>query len=195
MTTFYLIRHATHDLVDRTLAGRMIDVELNAEGKRQAEALAHDLARERITRVVSSPRQRARQTAEPISAVLRLPLTVAAQLDEHDAGLWAGRGFGELAHDPQWRLWNERRGATRPPGGESMAELQKRIISYLDALAARYPDETIALVSHAEPIRAALMQARGIAFDDFLAIDVPVASVSRLQREPSSCTETELGAA
>jgi broad specificity phosphatase PhoE len=181
VTTFVLIRHAAHDLVGYVLAGRKLDVPLNDQGRRQAADVAWQLAVEPIARVIASPRRRARETAAPICAAVELPLLVAPQIDEHDAGQWAGRSFSELDQDPRWRLWNARRGAARPPGGESMLELQQRVVDYLDGLAARYPKDVVVLVSHAEPIRAALMHARGIALDDFLTVDVPVASIARLE--------------
>lgn len=198
MTTFLLVRHAAHDLIDRALAGRKLDVALNAHGRGQAQALARRLASEPTARIISSPRKRARQTAEPICAALNLPLAIAPQLDEHDAGIWAGQSFAALVRDPRWRLWNERRGAVRPPSGESMAELQLRIVRYIDLLAARHPDETIALITHAEPIRAALMYERKVALTDFLQVEVPVASITMLVRAPAAPADpraAELGIA
>jgi probable phosphoglycerate mutase len=183
MTVFHLVRHAANDLAERVLCGRKVDVPLNAHGRRQAAALAHRLAQERIGQVISSPRKRARQTAEPIAAALNLSVTVAAQLDEHDAGLWSGQSFADLARDPRWRLWNERRHEVRPPAGESMAELQMRILRYLDQLALRHPSDTIVLVTHAEPIRAALLHERGLPLKDFWCVDVPLACAVTIVRE------------
>jgi probable phosphoglycerate mutase len=183
MTVFHLVRHAANDLAERVLCGRKVDVPLNAHGRRQAVALARRLAQERIGHVISSPRKRARQTAEPIAAALNLSVTVAAQLDEHDAGLWSGQSFADLARDPRWRLWNERRHEVRPPAGESMAELQMRILRYLDQLALRHPSDTIVLVTHAEPIRAALLHERGLPLKDFWCVDVPLACAVTIVRE------------
>ncbi len=188
MTTFHLVRHAANDLAERVLCGRTVDVPLNAHGRRQADALARQLAREPINRVISSPRKRARQTAEPIAAALGVPLAIAAQIDEHDAGIWSGQSFADLAHDPRWRLWNERRGEVRPPRGESMAELQMRILRYLDELAVLYPNDTIVLVTHAEPIRAVLLHERGLPLKDFWCVDVPLACAVTISRAPAPLT-------
>jgi probable phosphoglycerate mutase len=185
MTTFHLVRHAAHDLLGHVLAGRKIDVPLNATGRRQAQALALQLRTQPINYVFSSPRKRARQTAEPIAATLGVAVAIAPQIDEHDAGIWSGLSFAELARDPRWRLWNERRDIARPPAGESMAELQKRVVRYLDLLTEQHPDDTIVVVSHAEPLRAVLLHERGISLRDFLQIDPPVASVTTLTRAPA----------
>jgi probable phosphoglycerate mutase len=191
MTTFFLVRHAAHDLVESVLAGREIDIALNAHGLRQADALAAELAGEPVRRVLASPRRRALQTAERIAAAHRLGVTVARQIDEHDCGLWAGARFADLRRDPRWRLWNERRAEVRPPAGESMRELQVRAVSCLDRLAAEAPDDTIVLVSHAEPIRAILLHERGMPLSDYLQVDVPVASVTRVSRASASNRATE----
>jgi probable phosphoglycerate mutase len=178
--TFHLVRHAAHDLLGRVLAGRRIDVALNGTGERQAHMLALRLKCEPIVRVLSSPRRRARATAAPIAAALGLSVEVSSELDEHDAGDWSGQPFDLLQSDQNWRRWNERRGTVRPPGGESMAELQARVVGYLHDLRDRHCGEDLVLVSHAEPIRAALMLAQGIAFDDFLKVDVPVGSITAM---------------
>ena len=191
MTTFYLVRHAAHDLVERVLAGRKLDVALNAHGHRQAEALARQLAQEPITHVISSPRKRARQTAEPIAQAHGLSLGIAAQIDEHDAGLWAGQEFEMLKRDPRWRLWNEHRGEVRPPAGESMRELQIRVVGYIDRLAARFPAGSIVLVAHAEPIRAALLHERGLPLGAFMQVEVPPASITTLARAPAPSPAAE----
>jgi probable phosphoglycerate mutase len=185
MTVFHLVRHGANDLAERVLCGRKIDVPLNVHGRRQAEALARRLAQEPITQVISSPRRRARQTAEPIAATLGLSVAVAAQIDEHDAGIWSGQSFADLARDPRWRLWNERRNEVRPPAGESMPELQMRILRYLDRLVLAHPDETVVLVTHAEPIRAALLYDRGLPLKDFWCIDVPLACALTIVRQPA----------
>ena len=191
MTTFYLVRHAAHDLIGILLAGRTVDVALNAQGRSQAEAAAQQLAHERITQVISSPRKRARETAEPIAAAHGLAVTVAPQIDEHDAGLWSGQTFDSLKRDSHWRSWNERRGEVRPPAGESMGELQLRVLGYLDWLAVQFPNESIVLVTHAEPIRAVLLHERGLPLDAFLQIEVPLGSVTMVSRVPASSPAVE----
>jgi len=191
MTVFHLVRHAAHDLIGRVLAGRKVDVGLNAEGRRQAEATAQQLASEPIRQVISSPRQRARQTAEPIAVAHGLSISIAPQIDEHDAGLWEAQEFETLKRDSRWRLWNEKRAEACPPVGESVRELQIRILSYLDRLSEQYPDETVVLVSHAEPIRAALLHERGMSLADWMQVDVPLAAVITVARAsaPSPAAE------
>src|SRR3954452_10074827 len=127
----YLVRHASHPLLGRVLCGRSVDIGLGAEGRRQARALADRLASERIDLIQCSPRRRARETAEEIGvAIGRLP-EIAPALDEHDPGEWAGLTFDALTRDPRWQTWNEHRGSARPPQGESMREVQQRVLDHI----------------------------------------------------------------
>jgi broad specificity phosphatase PhoE len=180
VTTFLLVRHGAHDLLDRFLAGRAIDIALNTTGQQQAHRLARQFRNRCIARVLSSPRRRARETAEQIATMLRIQIEIASEIDEHDSGSWGGKSFAMLDGDQRWREWNARRGSCRPSNGESMAELQIRIVAYLRQLSRNHPDDTIVLVTHGEPIRAALLYCRGIPLDDFMSVAVPVASVAEL---------------
>jgi broad specificity phosphatase PhoE len=180
VTTFLLVRHGAHDLLDRFLAGRVADISVNTKGRRQARQLARQLRNRCISRVLSSPRRRARETAEPIATMLGVQMEIASEIDEHDSGSWGGQSFAMLEGDSRWLEWNARRGSARPPNGESMAELQIRIVGYLGQLCRDHPDDTVVLVTHGEPIRAALLYCGGISLDDFMSVTVPVASIAEL---------------
>jgi len=156
----------------------MAGVGLSPAGHEQASRLARQFADDRIDLVESSPQQRARETAQPIADALGVALRSDAGLDEIDLGEWTGSPFDRLGDDPRWRVWNERRGTSRPPGGESMRELQLRVVGYLERL--RLSDKNAVIVSHAEPIRAAILHYREIALDAFASIAIDPASVTVL---------------
>jgi probable phosphoglycerate mutase len=180
VTTFLLVRHGAHDLLDRFLAGRAVDISLNTNGRQQARRLARELRNKCIARLLSSPRRRARETAEPVAATLGIQIEISPEIDEHESGTWGGKSFAMLDGDQRWQEWNARRASARPPNGESMIELQMRIVGYLRELSRDHPDDTIVLVTHGEPIRAALLYCRGIPVDDFMSVAVPVASIAEL---------------
>jgi broad specificity phosphatase PhoE len=180
MTTIHLVRHAVHPLVNRVLVGRTGGIQLGKEGREQAEALAQRLAGDEIGAVQSSPQQRALETAALIAAPLGLVVDIVPELDEVDFGQWAGCSFEQLNRDRRWAAWNSERGTARPPGGETMLELQKRILGHLDRLQAEKPKEKLVLVSHAEVIRAALLHFLGMALDSFARVEIAPASISTL---------------
>jgi probable phosphoglycerate mutase len=181
MSVFLLIRHGMNDWVAKRIAGRLPGVHLNEEGFAQASRLASRLASGRIHRVVSSPLDRARETAGPLAEALHLPVELDDAFLEIDFGEWEGKPIAELDLDPRWRLYNSNRSAIGAPGGERMLDAQARFVAGLEALRAAHPEETIAVVSHADPIRAALLHALGMPLDFFLRLDIRPASVSILE--------------
>ncbi|MDB6017369.1 MAG: Phosphoglycerate mutase [Pedosphaera sp.] len=178
MTTFYIIRHATNDLVGKVITGRRPGIGLNPEGRRQAEQLAKRLAREPIQIVYSSPRERAVETAVPLAKRLNLDIQISEAFDEIDFGDWTGLTFEQLAPLPKWQRWNSFRGVTRIPGGEMMCEVQTRMVMAIQGLHAEYPEQTIAVFSHGDPIRATLAYYLGVPLDLLQRIRVDPASVS-----------------
>jgi probable phosphoglycerate mutase len=176
----FLIRHAPHPLLDAVLVGRMAGAGLDEPGHRAAGEVAGALASRSPNAIHSSPQARARETAQPIARRTGIAVEVAEALDEIDLGEWTGRTFRELETDPGWRRWNSARGLARPPKGESMRELQDRVIGHLRAVSDDRPDGRVVMVSHAEVIRAALLYALDLPLDDFWRIAVAPASISTL---------------
>jgi probable phosphoglycerate mutase len=177
-TTIILVRHSHHDLIGRVLAGREPNVSLSAVGIRQAQRLAAALVRRCVADVKSSPQLRARQTAGPIAAMLGKPVEIMPEFDEADFGAWSGRAFDSLQNDCHWQRWNSDREACRPPGGETMRELQSRVLAGLSRLAKDHPGQCIAVVTHAEPARAAVLHYRGMSLGEFARVEI----------DPGSCT-------
>lgn len=176
-----LIRHALCDAVGQYIAGRAAGISLNAAGRRQAHLLAERLPSDDLAAIYASPLERARETAAPLAARLGLDIAPLEALQEIDFGDWTGRTLRELDHDPRWRRWNARRGSARAPAGESMLEVQARVVGALEELRCRHPDGACAVVSHGDVIRAALLHYAGMPLDNILRITVDPASVSILQ--------------
>ncbi len=182
MSQAILVRHAAHDRVDAVLCGRMPGVTLGAAGHAQAAALAARLRGCGATAVLTSPLERARETAAPIAAALGVVGEAVADLNEIDFGAWTGCRFDALAGDPLWHSWNAARAAGRAPGGETMAAAQGRVTGLLAALAARDCDAV--LVSHCDVIRAAVLGVLGLSLDAYDRIDIAPASLTTLALWP-----------
>jgi probable phosphoglycerate mutase len=181
MATFYLIRHGANDFLGAAIAGWAPGVSLNVQGREQAERLAWKLLGRGITHIYSSPLERALETAAPIARELGLKVEVRDAFGEVRFGEWTGKRFEELARDPRWKLFNSYRSGTRPPGGELMVESQARIVGELESLRARHGQETVAVVSHSDIIRAALIHYAGIPTDLYSRIEISPASFSVLE--------------
>ena len=179
-TTFFLVRHASHDLLGRVLAGRSAGVSLNAAGRSEAGRLAERLAREEVAAIHSSPMERAWQTAEPIAHRLGLPVEVAEELNEIDFGDWSGADFAALEREPQWERWNSARSVTRPPGGETMPEAQARALRHIERVRCGRAGRGVVLVSHGDIIKSVLAHVFGLSLDGLHRFEVSPASVSTL---------------
>jgi probable phosphoglycerate mutase len=179
MATFFLVRHAAHDLVGKSLVGRAGGVGLSSEGREQAERLAERLAGERLSSVQSSPRERALQTAEPVAVRSALPVETIAALDEIHMGEWTGKTFAELDADPRWHAWNDARDCACCPQGESMQGVRQRIVEHLDGIVAR-GDSRVAIVSHADVIKAAVLHYLGLSLNAVHRLEIAPASISVL---------------
>jgi probable phosphomutase (TIGR03848 family) len=181
LTTILLIRHGTNDWVDRRIAGWTPGVHLNKAGQTQAKRLAEELSDQPIVALYSSPLERAHETAAPLAARLGLPVTLRDEFGELRFGEWQGRSLAELAEDPLWQRFNTARSTTRPPGGELMLETTARVIAGLEQVRAAHPHDLVAVFSHGDVIRAALLYYLGMPLDFFQRIEIHPASVSTVE--------------
>ena len=179
-TTFFLVRHAAHDRVGAILCGRMPGVSLGSIGRSQAERLAARLANENVASVLTSPLDRARETAEPIAARLGRAPEICDGINEIDFGAWSGLSFDALAPDPGWVSWNNVRSISRPPGGETMLEAQARILKVIERTRKAHPGRAVVLVSHGDVIKAALLYHLGMPIDAYPRFEIDPASISTL---------------
>lgn len=179
-TTVFLVRHGSHDRLGKVLCGRMDGVSLSEQGRNEAEAVGRRLEGEGLSAVYASPLARTLETAEPIAGRCRAPLHVDDDLLEIDFGDWTGKSFEALHADPAWATWNFARSLARPPGGESVPDVQARLTRWLDRVRGRHPDARIAAVTHADVIKALAAHALGFSMDQHDRLDVGPASVSVL---------------
>ena len=182
MTHLLLIRHATNDMMESgILAGWTPGVHLNERGRVEAEALARRLAQVEIAAVYASPLERALETAEIVAAPKNLPVTVREELGEVRCGRWTGQKIERLRRRRLWRQVQIAPSTVRFPGGESMLEVQARMRAELERLCAAHPRQTVAVVSHADPIKAAVASFIGLPLDLFQRLVVGPASLTVLE--------------
>ena len=184
MTTFLLIRHGAHSMGPGAIPGRSAQAILTAEGRAQADGLAARLRHLPIAAIHCSPVVRARQTAEPLSAALNLPVRVNDALAEIDYGDWTGKALDDLRPLETWKQWNAFRSGARVPGGESMLQVQSRAAGEVLRLAGEHPAACLALVSHGDVIKATLAYFLGVPLDLFQRMEINTGSVSAVRVEP-----------
>ena len=180
MTTFYLIRHAVNDYLGRAIAGRLPNVHLNAEGQGQAERLAAGFDLGVIERIFSSPMDRCLETAAPLARRFGLKMEIDPGLNELDFGDWTDGTLAELSEQTAWKRWHAFRSGARMPGGERMIEVQARAVVAIHALAEQFREGKLALVTHADVVRALLLYYLGSPLDFINRVEITPASVSAL---------------
>jgi broad specificity phosphatase PhoE/ribonuclease HI len=163
-TTTVLLRHGQTALsVDKRFAG-IGDIDLTELGARQARTAAQCLARRSgdaaLAAIVTSPLRRARRTAEEAARLTGAPLRVEDDLRETDFGAWEGLSFAAAGEKwpAEMRQWLADADAA-PPGGESLAAVERRVMAALDRLLARYAGATVLVVSHVTPIKTLVRRA------------------------------------
>jgi probable phosphoglycerate mutase len=181
VTIFYLLRHGEHALQGKIVAGRTPGISLSEKGRGEAEWAAGRLADAGVVAIYASPLERAQETAGIIGRQLRLPVTVRDDLSELDFGEWTGSTFEEVRKDPRWPLWAAHRSIACLPGGETMREVQRRVVETMVGLRERHPEDGVVLVSHGDVIRAALVFALGMPLDLYGRTEVATASISTIR--------------
>ena len=169
----YLVRHGrTVHNAGRRLLGRS-DIPLDELGLRQAEALGMVKELSNASRVVTSPLQRARQTA----AALGPPVTVDERWIEIDYGILDGV---KLEEAPElWRGWAKDL-SFAPEGGESLKAVSERVRAACEDLWAEASEVDVVVVTHVSPVKAAIAWAIGAGDETSWRMFVDVASVSSI---------------
>lgn len=178
MTTFLLIRHAVHELGGGTLAGRTPNVHLSPDGLKDAERLGDRLAPLDIKAVYASPMTRTQETAKAVASRHGLEPITAEEIVELDFGDWMGKTLDEVRPLEEWKRFIDFRSGSRMPKGELMLEIQLRVARFMLELCKRHENETVALVSHGDVIKAALAHWAAVPLDLFHRIEISPASVT-----------------
>lgn len=184
MIRILLIRHGHTELLGKVLYGRMAGVELSEKGREEAGRLALGLqARYQVDEIVSSPLDRAKETAEAVADVYGQSVIFDEDFQELDFGRWTGTPFSELGSDDLWRVYNRVRSLTCAPGGELMIQVQARAWSALQRCIERQkngPNACIAVITHGDVVRALLMLFLGMPLDHIHRLEIATASVSEV---------------
>jgi broad specificity phosphatase PhoE len=150
----HLVRHGEVFNPERVLYGRLPGYGLSDLGHRMAQTAAADL-QERgrpVRRIVSSPLQRTRESAEPLAATFGLPIEIDERIIE-PVNRFEGkrlRGAGGALRDA--RNWTSLRNPLQPSWGEPFRAISIRMLAAIDDAFSSVDDGDVVLVSHQLPI-------------------------------------------
>lgn len=161
MATVHLLRHGEVYNPDHVLYGRLPGFRLSELGERQALAAADWLAGHDIGYLVSSPLERAQQTAQPLADKLGLQIDLDERLieaDNHLQGRNVAGGRGLFTDVSNWKYF---RNPIRPSWGEPYAQIAARVLAAVRTAHERADGRDAVGVSHQLPIVCARRRAKG----------------------------------
>ena len=143
--------------------------------------------------VVTSPLQRAYDTAAAAAGALGLPVQVDDDLIETDFGEWEGLTFLEAAQRQPDLHGRWLRDTSLPaPGGESFDEVAQRVRGARDRIVAHHGDSTVLVVSHVTPIKTLLRLALGAGASVLHRLHLDLASLSIAEFYPDDGASVRL---
>jgi probable phosphomutase (TIGR03848 family) len=180
MPIFLFIRHGETDYNKKMhLPGRLPGVHLNTNGRRQAQAVAEQLANAPIKAIYSSPLDRTMETARLLADAVKLDVIPMAGFLETDCGDWQGQSVKKLRRLKIWKSVQQHPSLFTFPGGESISECQHRMVQAVETLRLIHaPEDLVACFSHADPIKQAIAYYLGLPLDQFQRLAIDPASIS-----------------
>ena len=194
----HLVRHGAAEGAEGRAVGR-VDLPLSAAGRAAVERLAASWQGPPPGRLVSSPLARADETAALLAAAWGLaPPQREPRLAEMSFGDWDGRAWDEIHAADGTRLaaWGERWWQAATPGGESFADLVRRVTAWWDELwdepwgelpAGEEGEAAVTVaVTHAGPLRALLGSRLGVPRDELWSLALGTARVTTVEAAPGA---------
>ncbi len=187
MTRIIVVRHgqtAWNEGQGERFRGRA-EVELDDKGIKQAGATAARLAQWEAAAIYSSPLKRALSTANILAEPLKLQVQPTEGLIDIDYGRWQGLSLKEAAEDDSklYKLWLKSPHLVTFPQGESLEQVQKRVVSAVESLVPQHPGQSIVLVSHKVVCK--------VLFCSLLGLDT--SHFWELQQDPCAINLVEVG--
>lgn len=181
VTTIDLLRHG--ECEGGEIYRGHVDVALSEQGWQSMQRSIDSLEDPHWQRIVSSPLQRCARFAETVAEGYQVPLELDDAFKEVSFGDWDGK--------PSKQVWQQHRDQVlqfftepetcAPPNGESLLQLQQRLVPAFEQLVERCQGEHILLVQHGGTIRALLGWLLNMPLKSVLQFDVPYASLSRIR--------------
>jgi broad specificity phosphatase PhoE len=184
MLIVHLVRHGdTLQAAEGILSGDL-DPPLTDSGRIQADHVARAFEPLALTAIYSSPKLRARMTAEPTALVARKTPILADGLREIGYGRWEGMREADLkVSEPEaFEAWHRDPAMQSPPGGETAFGIAARAMPVLAEIFRAHPAGHVMVVSHKATIRIMVCALLGIPLARFRShVACPTASITSFE--------------
>ena len=167
MTTLIFVRHGQSEANVNNIYAGFLDAELTELGKEQAERTAEYIVKNyKIDKIYSSDLKRAYSTAMAVANKIGLEIITDKRLREINGGNWEGKLFDSLRGTKEYELWLSDIGNSACVGGESVKQLQERIVCEIEKIISENNGKTVLIATHATPIRVMQCAFSGAALDE-----------------------------
>lgn len=190
ITKIYLVRHGeTKANVYHLLFGHL-DWDLTKNGIQQAKKAGAGLtSAQSYDYIISSPLKRAKHTATIIrKELVRVGLAPTSRivtdknLMEKSEGKWEGKSFWDVRkEDPKnYKKWLKDPFKNKPPKGESVADLDRRVKKFHKTVLKKYSGKNIIVASHSGPIRLFILNILKANIDKFWHLKIECGSITEV---------------
>ena len=165
MTKFILVRHGQSKANECGYLVGNTEAPLSPKGEKQAKAVSEYILKAyKVDVIYSSPLSRACNTVKGVADELNLPINTENELMEFNFGKWEGLTHEEIKNnfDDGYSKWARDPGVFIPDGGESMAQLQTRVVEKLKEIGKKEDGKTVLIGSHSSVIRALQCYIQGL---------------------------------
>jgi probable phosphoglycerate mutase len=165
MTKFIIVRHGQSEANECGYLAGITETPLSSLGEKQAKAVSEYILKAyKVDVIYSSPLSRACNTVKGVADELNLPINTEDKLIEFNFGKWEGLTHEEIKNnfDDGYSKWARDPGVFIPDGGESMAQLQIRVVEKLKEIGKKEDGKTVLIGSHSSVIRALQCYIQGL---------------------------------
>lgn len=191
----FLIRHAVSEWNEIGLIQGCKDPGLSPKGKKQAEALGASFKAKKLDAIYSSPLTRAADTAKALAKHTGAQVYYDDLLREIAFGAWEGLTYSQICREypEQIKVWDSRPYDCVVPGSENLPSVMERCKLFIEHIKSSHiSDETIAIVSHTQPIKCMLSYLLGLPYNDMHAFSLKNASYAFIKLNDGGAVLTEL---
>ncbi|MBE6600679.1 MAG: histidine phosphatase family protein [Ruminococcaceae bacterium] len=190
-TTLIFIRHGQSESNKDQIFTGHTNTELTKLGVEQARLVSVALKDVHIDKIYASDLSRAYDTGLPVAQTHGLTIEKDPALREIHAGKWNGLHFEKIAelYPDDYKKWMNDIGRARCTGGESVAELYRRVVKRVLEISEENLGKTVCIASHATPVRAVCAYACGIKAEELAKEPFPGnASITVIEYENGQLT-------
>ena len=165
MTKFILVRHGQSKANECGYLVGKTEAPLSSLGEKKARAVSEYILKVyKVDAIYSSPLSRACNTVKGVADALNLPINMENKLTEFDFGKWEGLTHEKIKNsfDDGYSKWARDPGVFIPDGGESMAQLQARVVEKIKEIGKKEDGKTVLIGSHSSVIRALQCYIQGL---------------------------------